>query len=82
MYIVTVLSDPLLYPVGTQYTTLTIEQFGPIVMGQMPSGDATANAMNSGQPTFWSNVFNPETNSYVNQATPDQVPDLYAACNL
>ena len=82
MYIVTVVADPNNYPVGTQYLGLTIEQFGPIVMGQMPSGDATANAMNSGMPTCYSNVFNPETNSYVNQATPDQVPDLYQACNL
>ena len=82
MYIVTVVADPNNYPVGTQYLGLTIEQFGPIVTGQLPSGDATANAMNSNQPTCYSNVFNPTNNTYVNQATPDQVPDLYQACNL
>lgn len=82
MYIVTVVSDPYLYPVGQQYVNLTIDQFGPIVQGQMPAGDAVANAMNSGAPTFWSNVFNPQTNTYINQATADQVPDLYQACNL
>ena len=82
MYIVTVVSDPLLYPVGTQYVNLTIDQFGPIAMGQMPSGDATANAMNSGQPTFWSNVFNPQTNTYTNSATVSELPRLYLDCNL
>jgi hypothetical protein len=82
MYIVTVLSDPLLYPVGTQYTALTIEQFGPIVMAQMPSGDAVANAMNNNQPTFWSNVFNPTNNTYVNTATEEEVPQLYIDCRL
>jgi hypothetical protein len=61
---------------------LTIEQFGPIVQGQLPSGDATANAMNSGEPTCYSNVFNPTNNTYINQATEEQVPDLYLACNI
>jgi len=82
MYIVTVVADPNNYPVGTQYVNLTIEQFGPIVQGQLPSGDATANAMNSGEPTCYSNVFNPTNNTYINQATEEQVPDLYLACNI
>ena len=82
MYIVTVVADPENYVVGTQYVSLAIEQFGPIVQGQMPSGDATANAMNSGAPTCWSNVFNPTNNTYVNQATPGQVPELYIDCRL
>jgi hypothetical protein len=82
MYIVTVVSDPNNYVVGTQYVALTIEQFGPIVQGQMPAGDATATAMNSGQPTCWSNVFNPTNNTYINSATADEVSQLYIDCNL
>lgn len=82
MYIVTVVADPDNYLVGTQYVSLTIDQFGPIAMGQMPSGDAVANAMNSGLATCWSNVFNPQTNTYINSATQDQVPQLYSDCNL
>jgi hypothetical protein len=82
MYIVSVVGDPDNYPVGQQYVALTIDQFGPIVQGQMPAGDAVATAMNGGQATCWSNVFNPVTNSYINTATADQVPDLYEACRL
>ena len=82
MYIVTVLATPDIYLVGSQYISLTIDQFGSIATGQMPSGDATANAMNGGQPTVYSNVFNPTNNSYVNQATPEEVPQLYIDCRL
>ena len=82
MYIVTVLATPDIYLVGSQYVNLTMDQFGSIVTGQNPSGDATANAMNGGQPTVYSNVFNPTNNTYVNQATPDEVPQLYIDCNL
>jgi hypothetical protein len=82
MYIVTILADPENYVVGTQYLSLTIDQFGPIVQGQLPSGDAVANAMNSGMPTCYSNVFNPTNNTYINTATPDEVPQLYNDCKL
>jgi hypothetical protein len=49
----------------------------------MPSGDAVANAMwTGGNATCYGNVFNPTNNTYINYATPEQVPVLYVECEL
>jgi|688.fasta_scaffold65525_5 hypothetical protein len=83
MFIVTVLADPELYTVGQQYRALDVDTFGQIATGQMPSGDAVANAMwTGGNATCYGNVFNPTNNTYINYATPEQVPVLYVECEL
>ena len=83
MFIVTVVSDPDLYTVGQQYRSLDVATFGQIATGQMPSGDATANAMwTGGNATVYGNVFNPTNNTYINTATPEQIAVLYVECEL
>jgi len=83
MFIVTVLADPELYTVGQQYRALDVNTFGQIATGQMPSGDAVANAMwTGGNATCYGNVFNPINNTYINYATAEQIPALYVECEL